>query len=313
MPPATITSAFPVARMSCASIAAFIPEPHILFTVVQPVPSGSPAPSEAWRAGAWPWPAGSTQPMSTSCTSSAPILARSTAARMAAAPSSGAVKLFSSPWNAPIGVRAAETMTMGSDCMRRALCGFGEQLAADEPAADFGSAGADLVELGVAPQPPGRRLVDIAHAAERLDRLARHPGGFLGGVKNRAGGILARGLAAIERLSDGIHVRAAGGEGGVHVGELALHQLEFADRLAELLALVHVGHDHVEAGGHDAERPPGEHRALVVEPGHQHRYALVRLAEHVLGRDVAVAEHELAGVRAAHAELVELLRGGESL
>src|SRR5256885_6703320 len=129
MPPATITSALPVARMSCASIAAFIPEPHILLTVVQPVPSGSPAPSDAWRAGAWPWPAGSTQPMITSLTSSAPILARSTAARIAAAPSSGAAKLFSSPWNAPIGVRAAETMTMGSLCMVLSLeFGSGRQI-----------------------------------------------------------------------------------------------------------------------------------------------------------------------------------------
>src|SRR3954468_17881052 len=114
MPPATMTSALPVARMSCASMAAFIPEPHILFTVVQPALRGNPAPSEAWRAGAWPWPAASTHPMITSCTSSAPILARSTAARIAAAPSSGAAKFLSSPWNAPIGVRAAETMTIGS-------------------------------------------------------------------------------------------------------------------------------------------------------------------------------------------------------
>ena len=47
-------------------MAAFMPEPHILLIVVQPVASGRPAPSEAWRAGAWPWPAGSTQPMMTS-------------------------------------------------------------------------------------------------------------------------------------------------------------------------------------------------------------------------------------------------------
>ena len=32
----------------------------------------------------------------------------------------------------------------------------------------------------------------------------------------------------------------------VHVGELALHQLERADRLAELLALVDVGQDDVD-------------------------------------------------------------------
>src|SRR3989442_13321148 len=117
MPPATMISFVPQAKRSFANIAAFIPEPHILFTVVQPAASGRPAPSEAWRAGAWPCPAGSTQPMITSCTSSGEILARSTAARIAAAPSSGAAKPFSSPWKAPIGVLAAEAMTIGSGCM----------------------------------------------------------------------------------------------------------------------------------------------------------------------------------------------------
>src|SRR5690606_21742410 len=117
MPPATMTWAEPTASRSCASMAAFMPEPHILFTVVQPAASGSPPPSEAWRAGAWPCPAGSTQPMMTSSTSSGFTFARSTAARMAAAPSSGAAQSLSSPWNAPIGVRAAETMTIGSACM----------------------------------------------------------------------------------------------------------------------------------------------------------------------------------------------------
>src|SRR5688572_1491310 len=110
-------SADPATSRSCANIAAFMPEPHILFTVVQPVARGNPAPSDACRAGAWPCPAGNTQPMITSWTSSGAILARSTAARIAAAPSSGAAKLLSSPWKAPIGVRAAETMTMGSGCM----------------------------------------------------------------------------------------------------------------------------------------------------------------------------------------------------
>src|SRR5712691_1178035 len=120
-------------KTSWANMAAFIPEPHILLIVVQPVASGRPAPSEAWRAGACPWPAGSTQPMITSCTSSGRILARSTAARIAAAPSSGAAKLFSSPWNAPIGVRAAATITIGSGFMEHSfqildgLDGFGFQ------------------------------------------------------------------------------------------------------------------------------------------------------------------------------------------
>jgi hypothetical protein len=61
------------------------------------------------------------------------------------------------------------------------------------------------------------------------------------------------------------------------------------------------------------ERPAGQHEALVVEPGHQHAHAATDAAEHVLLRHFAILEHEFAGVGAAHAELVELLRRGESL
>src|ERR1700692_533255 len=42
MPPATITCALPATSRSCASIAASIAEPHILFTVVQAVARDSP-------------------------------------------------------------------------------------------------------------------------------------------------------------------------------------------------------------------------------------------------------------------------------
>ena len=76
---------------------AFMPEPHILLTVGQPASSGMPAPNEAWRAGAWPRPAESTQPMITSSTSSGDTEARSSAARIAAAPSSGAPASLSAP------------------------------------------------------------------------------------------------------------------------------------------------------------------------------------------------------------------------
>jgi hypothetical protein len=52
----TMTALVPAAMRSCASIAAFIAEPHILFTVVAPTPSGKPALIAAWRAGACPCP-----------------------------------------------------------------------------------------------------------------------------------------------------------------------------------------------------------------------------------------------------------------
>src|SRR5690606_25159745 len=58
MPPATTTLAEPALMASWASITAFMPEPHTLLMVVQPAAGGMPAPSAAWRAGAWPRPAG---------------------------------------------------------------------------------------------------------------------------------------------------------------------------------------------------------------------------------------------------------------
>ncbi|MNE48299.1 hypothetical protein D3C80_1427540 [compost metagenome] len=117
IPPATTTSALPASSRSWASIAAFIPEPHILFTVEHTVPWLRPAPSAAWRAGAWPWPACSTQPMITSSTASLARLARSRVARIAAAPNCAAVTSLKSPRKPPMGVRAALTITTGSGCM----------------------------------------------------------------------------------------------------------------------------------------------------------------------------------------------------
>ena len=75
---------------------------------------------------------------------------------------------------------------------------------------------------------------------------------------------------------------------------------------------MHIGHHDVERRLHQPERPCGEHGALVVEAGHQHADPLPHLAEHVLLRHFAILEDELAGLRAAHAELVEFLRDRES-
>ena len=67
----SLAPAFPYAMSrSLQSIAAFMPEPHILLMVVAPAEIGNPAPSVAWRAGAWPWPADRQLPKITSCTCS---------------------------------------------------------------------------------------------------------------------------------------------------------------------------------------------------------------------------------------------------
>ena len=63
-----------------------MPEPHIFDSVTAPADCGRPAPSAAWRAGAWPWPAIRQLPNSTSSTASPVMPARSTAALIATAP-----------------------------------------------------------------------------------------------------------------------------------------------------------------------------------------------------------------------------------
>ncbi len=104
---------------------AFMAEPQILLTVVAGTVAGMPAPSAAWRAGPWPRPAGSTQPMITSWTSPGDRPLPCKAPRMAAVPSSTAVTPANTPWKAPIGVRLAATMTMESfsGMFLRPLCG----------------------------------------------------------------------------------------------------------------------------------------------------------------------------------------------
>src|SRR5688572_7567722 len=110
-PPATDSCTSPARIWSAAIITAFMPEPHILLIVVVGTPWGMPAASAAWRAGACPRPAGSTQPMITSWTSAAERFAAASAPLMAAAPSCGAVAGASTPWNAPMGVRVAAAIT----------------------------------------------------------------------------------------------------------------------------------------------------------------------------------------------------------
>src|SRR5512133_355036 len=143
MPPATMTSCVPASSMSCANIAAFMPEPHILDSVTAPPLLGRPALNAAWRAGAWPWPAIRQLPNRTSPTESPGTPARSSAALMAAPPRSWADSDEKSPWKPPMGVRAALTMTMESDM----VCSLGKLN--ERAALLLGDAAQVTLELGV--------------------------------------------------------------------------------------------------------------------------------------------------------------------
>ena len=99
-----------------------MPEPQTLLMVTQPAESGIPAAREAWRAGAWPRPAGSTQPMIASSTRSGVTPACSSAAVIAVAPSVGVGTPVNCPSMEPMGVRLAPTMTMSVMAERLRVC-----------------------------------------------------------------------------------------------------------------------------------------------------------------------------------------------
>src|SRR3954453_20199280 len=95
----------------------------------------------------------------------------------------------------------------------RDLSSFRHQLAADQHAADFRGAGPDLVELCVAPETSDRKLGCIADAAERLDRLARHPRRLLRRIEDRGGRVLAQAagvVGAVAGLSDRVDIGTRG-------------------------------------------------------------------------------------------------------
>ena len=110
-PPATIALPCPPHCNACDAIMTlFIPEAHTLLIVVHTVPSDSPAPNIACRAGACPCPADTTVPRIASVMGTSPKPC--TTLRIATDANALAERLLREPWNFPMGVRAIFVITM---------------------------------------------------------------------------------------------------------------------------------------------------------------------------------------------------------
>src|SRR5204863_5942075 len=101
-----------------------------------------------------------------------------------------------------------------------------ENLSSDQGPADLAGPRPDLVQLGVAQQPAGWKVVDVAVAAQALDGLEGDLGGPLGGEQDGASGVLAGGFALVAGAGHRIDVSPGGIEPDIHVGKLGLHELE---------------------------------------------------------------------------------------
>src|SRR5690606_19523511 len=109
--------------------------------------------------------------------------------------------------------------------------GLLKEFPSDQHAPDFRCACADFIKLGVTQQASGRVIVDVTIAAQRLYRLQGHLGGVFRRIENAARRILARRLAPVAGCCYRIGIGARGVEDHIHVGKLALHELELANRL----------------------------------------------------------------------------------
>lgn len=95
-------------------------------------------------------------------------------------------------------------------------------------------------------------------------------------------------VRTVAGLAQRIAVGAASLPGGVQIGHLALHELELADALAELLAVVGIGQHGIHTGRHDAQGSATQHRPFVIQARHQHLHATAFGAQHVFSRYFAV-------------------------
>src|SRR5207249_4121372 len=183
-----------------------------------------------------------------------------------------------------------------------------DQLARDRQLLDLGRPAAELHELRVARQALHLVLLHVAVAAEDVDRLHGDLGRRLAAVELPGAdvGERHRYLPAGEKVGEGEVPHVA--EEPVDAREPALHELEVADRLPELLALLRVFERQLEGAVGEPEGERGHAGALVGEAA-LHVVALLNApAEQVRARDADVVQVDGTRRRGVRAHLAEGLR-----
>src|SRR5271163_1175631 len=198
---------------------------------------------------------------------------------------------------------------MLNETARQSLRGGGRPVALIEAAVEdmFGDAVLQHFERAAGDHPAARsphaifdqRLAAIAERAHDLH-------GFVGDVKARliAGGFGDGGLVGRRQATVGIGRGAKQQELGTikldrHIGELPLQALKFAQRPAELLALLRIVARGVEGIAAKRQRARGIAEPLDIET----RHLLLKAAgaeQNVLRRNTAILESKLAPFLAAH-------------
>src|SRR5579863_9988734 len=125
-------------------------------------------------------------------------------------------------------------------------CSCPKDTARDDQALDLLRALVDLRDLGVAQVPFGGIFRDVAVAAEELQRVGRDPDGCVAGQELGHAGLARAGDAPLAQLRRLQREQARRFDLRGHVRHHELDALEVCYALAELLALLDVGHGVVE-------------------------------------------------------------------
>src|SRR5471030_1230422 len=181
-------------------------------------------------------------------------------------------------------------------------CGL--QRAGDQQLLDVAGAFVDLADAHVAVDALDRKVGHVAVAAVDLDRVRADALGHLGGeqlghrrlFQTRQSGILHRGRV-LDQLARRFDLRG-------HVGQAELHGLVLEDGLAKAFAFARIVQRRLVRGARHADRLRGDADASAFKAGQRDLVALPFLADQILGRDAAVVEQALRGVRRMLAHLL---------
>ena len=157
----------------------------------------------------------------------------------------------------------------------------------------------------IAPEAFDRVFLEIAVAAEQLQRIVDHVRSAIGGKPLGHGGEARFVGRVVGNLGGGeIEKGTRRFQLGRHVGEHELGVLEIGDLLAELLPLLGVFDRFVEAALRTAQGTGADIEATAVEPHHRKAEAFAFVAHPIFDRHARILEDHLRSGRSVPAELL---------
>ena len=193
------------------------------------------------------------------------------------------------------------------------LGGLAQDVGGNHNTLNFVGALVDGGNLSVPVEPLHLHALQVAAAAEDLQRVVGDLQGDVGGILLGHGGLHAVGHVGLLQLGGGVDQEPGAAQFGGHVGNLESDVLLLADGLAKLNPLLGILHSSLIGPLGDTQGLSGDADASPVQGGHGNLEALALLAQQVFLGDLHIVEIQLAGGGGADAHFVIVLLKSEAL